>query len=66
MISDDEKFRSARRKAAWMFLALWSAVLILAVVRRATHGDMTVTLAVAAAAVAFCLYRLREAYRTDK
>lgn len=66
MKADDEKFRSTKRKVAWMFLGLWTAVLILAVVRRATHGDMGVTVAVAAAAVAFCLYRLRDAYRRDE
>ena len=66
MNPDDEKFRSTKRKVAWMFLGLWAAVLAMAVVRRATHGDMTVTVAVAAAAVAFCLYRLRAVYRKDE
>lgn len=61
-----QSFRSARRKMAWLFLGLWTAVLTLAVVRRATHGDMTVTVAVAAAAVAFCLHRLYTACRTEK
>ena len=38
-------------------------VLVMAAVRSAVPGDMVVTLAVAAAAVAFCIYRLWDAYR---
>lgn len=63
MTQQNEKFFATKRKVAWMFLGLWLAVLVLAGVRYITHGDMIVTLGVAAAAVAFCLYRLWDAYR---
>ena len=56
MARRDDGFLSTRRKVAWMFFGL-------AAVRYAVHGDMVVTLAVAAAAVAFCIYRLWDAYR---
>lgn len=59
----NEKFFATKRKVAWMFLGLWLVVLVMAAVRYAMQGDMIVTLAVAAAAVAFCLYRLWDAYR---
>lgn len=59
----DGKFRAIKRKVAWMFFGLWAVVLVMAAVRYATHGDMIVTLAVAAAAIAFCIYRLWDAYR---
>ncbi len=62
----DEKFFSAKRKVAWMFFGLWAVVLVMAVVRHAMRGDVVVTLAVAAAAVAFCIYRLWDAYRVHK
>ena len=56
MARRDDGFLSTRRKVAWMFFGLWAVVLVMA-------GDMVVTLAVAAAAVAFCIYRLWDAYR---
>ena len=63
MARRDDGFLSTRRKVAWMFFGLWAVVLVMAAVRYAVHGDMGVTLAVAAAAVAFCIYRLWDAYR---
>jgi len=59
----DDEFRSTERKVIWLFFGLWAAVLVLAAVRYASRGDMTVTLCVAAAAVAYCLCRLWNAYR---
>ena len=56
MARRDDGFLSTRRKVAWMFFGLWAVVLVMAAVRYAVHGDMVVTLAVAAAAVAFCIY----------
>ena len=63
MARRDDGFLSTRRKVAWMFFGLWAVVLVMAAARYAVHGDMVVTLAVAAAAVAFCIYRLWDAYR---
>lgn len=63
MARRDDGFLSTRRKVAWMFFGLWAVVLVMAAVRYAVHGDMAVTLAVAASAVAFCIYRLWDAYR---
>ena len=50
MARRDDGFLSTRRKVAWMFFGLWAVVLVMAAVRYAVHGDMVVTLAVAAAA----------------
>ena len=61
-----DNLRAVKRKVAWMFRALWSTVLILTLIRYCTHGDMVVTLGVAAAAVLFCLYRLWDACRRKK
>lgn len=66
MTPQQNNFRAIKRKVAWMFLALWSTVLILTLIRYCTHGDMVVTLGVAAAAVLFSLYRLWDAYRREK
>ena len=63
MARRDDGFLSTRRKVACMFFGLWAVVLVMAAARYAVHGDMVVTLAVAAAAVAFCIYRLWDAYR---
>ena len=65
MARRDDGFLSTRRKVAWMFFGLWAVVLVMAAVRYAVHGDMVVTLAVAAqpAAVSFCVFRLWDAYR---
>ena len=59
MARRDDGFLSTRRKVAWMFFGLWAVVLVMAAARYAVHGDMVVTLA----AVAFCIYRLWDAYR---
>lgn len=63
MAPKQDDFLTIKRKVAWMFLALWVMVLILTLIRYCTHGDMVVTLGVAAAAVLFCLYRLWDAFR---